>query len=548
MEKVKKSGYVKKLKLALSIFSLFFVMFGIVGPLEIYNGNIKEFEFGFADFFWMFLVIYGIIWFIGSAVLALFPEKVVNVVIVPAFAISVCCYVQNMFLNKSLTTLDGGHIRWDSIKSTITVNTIVWAVMIILIVALAFILKDKWIKIACYVTYFICIIQLVAAVSIIITVPKSRHYAEELRIDATDQFKVAPNDNIIVLVCDRFANSGFDEMLEEKPANYETFKDFTYYNNDNSVFMGTARCMNLLLTGEVPDDTKPDWDITCWKPEKVQRFYDILHEHGYTCYLASRDTTNVYGDMVNMTNKYDNIKVLDTTFDAGLLFRLLTKMTIFKYAPYIVKEPFEVMTYSFTDVIASETYKESLHMLPEFYKGLMEEGFSVDENLDNLFKIQHIQGLHQGYIFTGDCQEVADTEGTYEGMRQGLNVILEEYLKSLKACGIYDSATIIITSDHGDGMGELSLQPTMLIKRPYEEHDTLQINSAPISHYDFVPTVLYWLGEDYKGYASGTTFYDWNEGDVRPRSATIDGVKYDYTGDRDDLWEEAKHHWDNSKN
>ncbi len=58
----------------------------------------------------------------------------------------------------------------------------------------------------------------------------------------------------------------------------------------------------------------------------------------------------------------------------------------------------------------------------------------------------------------------------------------------------------------------------------------MQVDSSPISHLDFIPTVLYYLGEDYSEY--GTSIYDWKEGDRRERKVELmDKEVYYYTND-----------------
>ena len=516
--------YEKKLKNTLCYLGLLYVIFGILGPLEIYSGNQYDFSFGFNDFFWMFLLIYGGIWIVGSVLIALLPVRINNIVNIIIFITGIECYLQNMFFNKVLISPDGSKMNWASIKNYTILNTCEWIIVAIVLLVICLILKDKWEKLSKAVTFFLCIIQLVASISIIISVPKDRSYANECKIDATNQFAVGAKENIIVFVLDKYANDQFDINLDENPGMRTVLKDFTYYDNANSMYEGTGYALTLMLAGQETktDDVREEF----WEKESVQAFYDRLHNNGYQCFISSRDSNNVFGNMNVLVGKYDNVKVLDAELDRGLLFRLMTKMTIYKNAPYAAKPRFEVSTYSFGQVILPENYRESYYLNPEFYSALCEQGFYIDENVDKLFKVQHIQGMHGDYNMNVNAIAIPEADGTVEQSRNGLNVIISEYINQLKQLGVYESSTIIILADHGDASHEFGLQPTVLIKRSNEEHDSLVTNHAPISHLDFIPTILYYLGEDYSEY--GTSIYDWNEDDRRERKIVIDDKEYIY--------------------
>lgn len=51
------------------------LLYGIIGPLEIYAGNTNEFIFILKDFFGYFVILSVILWLIASLVLILLPKK-----------------------------------------------------------------------------------------------------------------------------------------------------------------------------------------------------------------------------------------------------------------------------------------------------------------------------------------------------------------------------------------------------------------------------------------------------------------------------------------
>lgn len=51
------------------------LLYGILGPLEIYAGNTDEFIFILKDFFWTFLLLSIIFWAVVSFILIVLPPK-----------------------------------------------------------------------------------------------------------------------------------------------------------------------------------------------------------------------------------------------------------------------------------------------------------------------------------------------------------------------------------------------------------------------------------------------------------------------------------------
>lgn len=58
-----------------------------------------------------------------------------------------------------------------------------------------------------------------------------------------------------------------------------------------------------------------------------------------------------------------------------------------------------------------------------------------------------------------------------------------EYIEQLKKLGKYDSSTIIILADHGDG--DFSLNPIFLIKRKGESREEMIIDSELFEYCEF---------------------------------------------------------------
>ncbi|MEG0376309.1 MAG: hypothetical protein RR672_11820 [Raoultibacter sp.] len=94
----------------------------------------------------------------------------------------------------------------------------------------------------------------------------------------------------------------------------------------------------------------------------------------------------------------------------------------------------------------------------------------------------------------------------------------------MKDLGVYDDATVIVTSDHGEWYYTLegltsATGPILLVKQPSSELDAEKptvISDLPASHYDILPTVVDAVGGDF-GHYEGVPIDELTDG-PRPRN------------------------------
>lgn len=539
---MKMKSYKEKLKISLAFTLLPILLYGVLGPLEVYAGNVDEFIFILKDFFWVFLGVSLLLWILGSAALALFPEKVENVLCVAVFVFSILSYIQNLFLNIKLMNMNGSAMDWDSLQGTTKVNLTIWVIIALILAVIPFIFKKKYQKIYMGIALFISAVQLVTAISLLITTLPITY--RQKTVSAEGQLEVAPNSNVIVLLFDSCYNTQFEETMAMHPEIAETLKDFTYYDNADCHYNFTFPSLAHMMTGAEYDCnmTPEEWRIACWHEERSDNFYNTLHELGYECDLYSDGYIHKnVGPIENIEHIIANVTETIPQIDYHLLYIELEKMTIYKYMPYILKPRFEVYDYVIHDIALWED-NEVPHENGDFYQALTEEGLSVDMSLNNKFSVIHLMGLHEFWHTNSDGTYSAE-ETTLSETSEGVAVVMREYLEQLKALGggIYDNATIIITADHG--ISRNTPQPVYFIKPPHTSQEEMQVTSAPISHDDFQATVLTCIGQDTSGY--GTSVFDWTEDDQRtreywfPADRVVDGARgfyvYTYETDRYEL-------------
>lgn len=519
-------GYKERLKRTGIVCLLPVISYGILGPLEIYCGNKKDFAFGFTDFIGMFLGVSIAIWALFSLLAALFGEKINEKICTGILCFGVASYIQNMFMNIKLSEVNGGPMDWNSVKNFTYLNSVIWIIMIGLIVVLSVFLKKKWPVILVAVAAFLSAIQMVAVFSLVFSAQVKPDDSDNLRMSGEGQFDVASEHNIIVFVLDTFGNTQLENTLKTHPDLLDGLADFTYYNNADCHYYTTFPSMTHMLTGNEVDFSMNghEWVNSAWQSDKATDFYDILKKNNYVCNLYSgAGSVSIYGDMNNLYGKFKNVQPTESILDQGQLLKLMGKMSVYKYFPYVAKPYFEVLTHEFRDIVTLKEVEVAIHDNGRFYKDLTEKKLTVNPEYKNALIIQHLFGTHLPYTINEEAEIVEDA--TIDETVQGLVTICNEYLLQLKELGVYDEAAIIITADHGSWYGN-DPQPVLFVKRGGETHDQMEINTAPVSADDFQATIVALLGEDYSKF--GTSVFDWSAGETRDRTVYMIVNNKDY--------------------
>lgn len=502
----------------LIILSVPIISYLILGPLEFFFGNQKDLAFNVADFIWIFMGIAICLWIVGSSCLTLFGFNINMWLGTFIIGFSVCSYIQNMFMNIKLSEVDGAPLRWDTLGQFPIFNAIIWILALSAVIAVSYQFRKYWKQISMGIASFLAVVQLVAVFSLLVFNTLEEGIGKitgNLQMSGEHQFEVAPDSNIIVFVLDTFGNTQLENALKVYPDLLNGWNDFTFYDNADCHYYCTFPSMTHMLTGEAFDFSaiSEEWMRDAWSSSKCMTFYKTLEELNYERYLFSHDVPYVYGDIDNLQYKYNNIVPMQSIVNHKQIIKLMIKMSIYKYSPYVLKAPFEVLTQEFNDVV---TYKDGIKPIyknADFLQTLMSNKLSINKNISNALIIQHLWGTHEPYETSekGQYIENASVEQTVSGLVK----IIDEYLAQLKELNMYNSSTIIITADHGS-WNDGDPQPIYFIKKCNEIHDKMQINSAPISADDFQATILALINQNYSEY--GTSIFDWSEGDQRERS------------------------------
>ena len=198
-------SYITKIKQSAIVLVLPILMYILLGPVEVFYGSNADFEFELKDFIGIFLIVALVILVVFSIIISLFPQKIFVFILSLITTFSILSYVQNMFLNKKLTGAVGLGLDWSKYKKYTVINTIVWIVGIIIVMVCLYQVK-KQIKSCVIISVILSLIQLTALVSILVNLSSDRYKVSYYKLNVEDEYTLASDENVIVLLLDAGAN------------------------------------------------------------------------------------------------------------------------------------------------------------------------------------------------------------------------------------------------------------------------------------------------------------------------------------------------------
>ncbi len=521
-----KKGLLRKfLNAFLCVFLPAFMLL-IFGPAEIFFANVTEFKFVYGDFAgYLALLALGIS-VIGALIIMLLPEKIERIVQGIIFGLSVGGYAQVMFLNKQLDLLGQNPDGYQVATGAKIINVIVWLIILVAVLGVVIWKKKYWKQIVGYGSAFLIAIQLTALFSLVLTAGEEAYeYPKSTwHLSGEEQYTVSSKENVIVIILDYYSNLDHQKAEEKYPGFTDFMNDFTYYNNTDCNYFGTFPSIAHMLTGKCVDASIPvnEWCRRSWTDETTKEFYDILKAEDYKVNVFTPDLHYLLGtnNAEILKDTFSNVTDAAQTVDVHykLLFKTISKMAAYRMAPEALKPYFYTNGSEYTEII--KYVEDNIeHGNYDFYDELLGRGLVTDSS-SNYFTYIHLEGPHN--YLTGEDGHYK-LNATMEETIKGCMVVVEEYLNQLKALGVYDDATIIVTSDHGDIEDS---QVVMYVKQPGEVHEQMQVSNAPISLAELRATIIDILGKDYSQF--GPSFYDFSEGENRERTVWVRMTDMDY--------------------
>lgn len=436
---------------AVLAFVFTFIMFG---PFELYIANMSYLVFGIKQLLPPIIIAGIIILAVFTVLFALLRGKIFNAVVSIVIGITIAGYIQGNYINIDHGTLDGTGIVWQDFKWQMLVNLFVWAAIILVPVIFCYFSRDIWKSFVRIVSLVLVAMQVFGAVYLVIksACQINSNISDDGYFECSEQFKVSKNKNTIVFLLDRMDKKYMDELLKRDPELCEKLSGFTYYKNFTGSYSRTFPSVAYLLSG-----VKYDYDIPSAeymkKAMSESNFFGALQAAGYESRLYT-DTQYVTGSVESFNGTVKNAKSTEGKAKPMKILSAMLNLSAYRYSPEAMKPYFHIYTDNIAQKYILGNKDGSIYTVDdaEFYAAFRKKGITTEDNAGS-FVFYHLQGAHDPFTMNEKGEAVTldylnYEESMYKQIRGDFKMILS-YIKQLKAAGVYDNTTIIITADHG---------------------------------------------------------------------------------------------------
>lgn len=498
--------------LTIPIVLLHIFMSFIYFPNELYLSNRNEFPIKYNVFFVTTVGAALVIFILCSTIILLISnEKVYRLCNVGLFALTIAGYIQSIFLNGALLSMDGSVQTWT--VATRVLNGFIWIVIGSICFGVYFYKKDMTLKGVRMISIYLFLVQFASIAFMIISSGALGRGNAELRLNEEGKRSVSRNENVIWFIVDWFDGQIMDKLIEEDENFAEPLQDFVYYNNATSRYAYTEQSVPYLLTGvryEKEMNAAEYRDMAYAESD----FLPGINQNGYS--IGIYTNTKYVSKTMDELLINDFVQDKNEGFDYFRLAALNVRTSRYKMMPYVLKSRYWYDTGNFDSIVAASRYKNPDI---EWYEELKEEGLYIEEeDKGKAFRFIHLNGAHEPYTMDENGKELlANSDFTMEqkmlSQSKGSMRIIYEYLEQMKELGVYDDAMIVIVADHGQNylqneeylkkLDELGLNktsnPVLLIKYPNQiNKDGLKENIAPVSHDNLITTISNVMGAPHK--------------------------------------------------
>ena len=425
-------------------------------------------------------------------------------------------YIQYMFMNGNLDKLGMASFDWTAHSGYAVLNLLIW----VLILTVPFVIRRSkpgiYKKISVILPAFLLLLHIFSLILAIALTNKDIWSTDnKFYMSNEEMYTVSPNKNVIVLVFDAADNYYIENMLKEKPQNFDGLEDFTVYTNTCSIYDYTTLSFMTMFGGLdfMPDATGTEIFDAAWNSDKAHKFYDTLHDLNFkvNAYNMAGGTAEDWIGLIDNAlerEKPEKPKLYEsnnTQIENGMRGIGLYRALPFAFKKFIGAEKIDFRNAAFYyDLDYIKNYNND-----DFLNALKLKTADTDKNY---FIIQHTIGMHYPCNNEGSLNACLD--------------IVKEYVKQLKALNIYDDSVIIAISDHGehtvqeDTKTPFAATPILMIKRAGASNDKCTTDNTPIYFSDLLSTFAQDAGLEKQRSvdAFGPSVYDIDP--EKPRSRT----------------------------
>ncbi len=457
---------------------------------EIYANNHEQFAFSLSDFFLVSLLFAVAAFAILAAILILTKGKARAIVFALILWLSTMFYLQGSFLNFGFSSLVADEVGGHMDPWLAALDIAIW-----LIVGAAFIFCALWAKdrglLRSLSAILLCMIVGVQAINMTVSLvgiaPKERGDAV---LTTEGLFEVSESgDNVVVFLLDRFDIHYYREILKKQPDFFDGLSGFTLYNNNISLYSRTYPSITYMLTG-IENDFSKTRTRYFEKAYGESTFLQDLKKNDYRVTIYS-DAYYVYDDAAVLEGIADNVSRYDDYIikDRLSLAAKMNLLSLSRYLPLPMKGLVSIGSSDLSGHVISDTdndYPQYILDDAATYEALRGSGVKTVEQ-KGTFTFIHLAGCHSPATMDEQGNAIApnNTVSGVLSQMKGCFGMIELYIEQMKALGLYEDATIIITGDHARAMDDTidvedARVTALFVKEKGKSDEPLSYSSAPV--------------------------------------------------------------------
>ena len=502
--KKKKRGGMKTLVPA--ALALCFTYF-IFAPAEQYMLNQSEMWFSLWGIVPQALLTFAVAMVVLCLIGYLLPVKMRRAMSAVLISLALCFYLQGNFLNADYGELDGRAILWQNYKLYAVLDTFFWLLVPIGLLIFAFKKRKLFHKCTRFIALVMVLIQVITLSTVFLTRPVEDKSLDWI-VSEKDAFKMAPQENTVMFVVDACDLTYLPQIRDTDPEALKAFDGFTYFADYAGSYSKTKMGLVYLLTGEWYNNDETIEGYIDRAYDNVA-LYDTLIENGWNTRIYTSET---YVSR-SLVGRASNIIEANLTIGSHMgVWSKMLEFVSFRYMPHLLKPAFTFYSGEFGDYKSSDG--EAIPFLKDNFaviRSYDEKGLTVSDEYDKSFSVYHINGSHLPCDMDAYGNHVGSWNATAVEQTRGVFRFLGRIFDDMKKAGLYDSANIIITADHGR-FDEGPSSPILLIKPAGSTGDIID-NHAMAHVSDMHATILKLCNLPYEG----TSVFDLDESEERTR-------------------------------
>lgn len=484
----KKSGLTTLLLAALALsFTLF-----VFAPIAQYTLNQAEMWFGLGEIVPPALLCFALLTGAVMGLGYLLPPGGRRFLTAAVIGLALCFYLQGNVLNPDYGELDGRAVDWGAYTLYAAADTVLWLGLVAGAVVLALKKRRLFKRLARWLSAFLLLIQAGTLAAVLLSTP-IEDKALDWIVSDKDQFALGETENTVMFVVDACDSTYLPRIREEAPDALAELDGFTWFSDYAGSYSKTKMGFPYLMTGQwyENDETIEGYIERCYEDTPL---YRDLRAAGWDVRLYTAETYM----SSRMAGVADNVIPARLTVGSRAgLFGKMMQFVAFRYMPHVCKPAFVFYSGEFGFYKAAEGehqpyFKDNFIFRDQLLaQGLTQKG-------ERALVVYHINGSHLPCNMDAQGVNVGSWNTTALEQTKGVfRTIIAPYLAQMKALGLYDSANIIITADHGR-FDEGPSSPVMLIK-PSGARGELRENTAMASVSDLQSTLRALSGLEYTG-------------------------------------------------